>query len=134
MGACEISPTLNALKKNTKHRTERHRYCRCYIAREKGGTDTVAEDDVYHLGRYGDTNKAEGEHRDGVLVRPRHWTTGVTVCVSRAQNTRVTVRRRGTKALRAFPSVSYKRAKTVIERERQKANTKTLRVVSPVSE
>ena len=50
----------------------------------KGGIRTVAGDKVYHLG-HGDTKKAEGERRDGVLVRPRHPTTGVAVCVSRAQ-------------------------------------------------
>ena len=50
----------------------------------KGGIKKVAEDEVYHLGQYGDTDKAEGERRDGILVRPRHRTTGVAVCVSRA--------------------------------------------------
>ena len=40
------------------------------------------EDEFYHLGKYGCTNKAEGERRDGVLVRPRHWITGAAVCVS----------------------------------------------------
>ena len=34
------------------------------------------------------------------------------------------VRRRKAKALRAFPSVSYKRAKTVVERERNKGTRK----------
>ena len=72
-------------KRNIKHIKERHRYGRCYIAWEKGGIQTVAEDEVYHLGQYGNTNKAEGEHRDGVLVRPRRRTAGVAVCVSRAQ-------------------------------------------------
>ena len=43
----------------------------------KGRIQTVAEDEVHHLGQYGDTNTAEGERRDGVLVRPRHRTTGV---------------------------------------------------------
>ena len=47
----------------------------------KGGIQTVAEDDVYYLGQYGDTNKAEGERRDGVLVRPRHRTISVAVHV-----------------------------------------------------
>ena len=51
----------------------------------RGGIQMVAENEVYHLGQYGDTHKAKGERMDGGLVRPRHWTTGVAVCVSRAQ-------------------------------------------------
>ena len=71
-------------KKNIKHIKKRHRYGQYYIARGKGGIQTVAEDEVYHLDQYGDTNMAEGERRDGVLVRPRHRTTDVAICVSRA--------------------------------------------------
>ena len=44
----------------------------------------VVENEVYRLDQYGDTNKAERERRDGVLVRPRNRTTGVAVCMSRA--------------------------------------------------
>ena len=87
----------------------------------KSGIQKFAEDEVYHLGQYGDTNKAEGERRDGVLVRPRHRTTSVAVCAS---ITRSTVRRTSAKALRAFPPVSYERAKTVVGRERKKGTRK----------
>lgn len=48
----------------------------------KGGIQTVAEDEIYHLGQYGDTNQAEGGRSDGVLARPRRWTTGAAVCAS----------------------------------------------------
>ena len=51
----------------------------------KGGTQTAADDEVNRLGQDGDRDKAEGEHRVGVLVRPRNRTTGVAVCISRAQ-------------------------------------------------
>ena len=51
------------------------------ISRGKSGIRTVAEDEVYHLGQYGDT---VGERRDSILVRPRHHATGAAVCVSRA--------------------------------------------------
>ena len=51
----------------------------------KGRIEMGTEDEFYHLGKYGCTNKAEGERRDGVLVRPRYQTTYVAVCVSRAQ-------------------------------------------------
>ena len=71
-------------KRNTKHLKERILTANL-ISRGKRGIQTVAEDEVYHLGQYGDTNKAEGERTDGVLVRPRHRTTRVAVCVSRAQ-------------------------------------------------
>ena len=50
----------------------------------KSGIQSVAEDELYHLGQYGGTNKAEGGRSDGVLVRPRHRTTGATLCVLRA--------------------------------------------------
>ena len=43
----------------------------------KGGIQMIAEDEVYHLGQYEDTN--EGERRDSVLIRPRHRTTGAAV-------------------------------------------------------
>ena len=105
------------------------------------------EDEVYHLGQYWDTNKAEGERRDSVLVKPRHLTTRATVWVSRAHLHRLregggrqreaeqtvqpsalalkgeTDRREG-KASRAFPPVSYERAKAVVERETQKGTRK----------
>ena len=54
-------------KRNKKQTKEIHRYGRCYIAREKGGIQTVAEDEVCHLSQYGDTNKAEGS------VGPASW-------------------------------------------------------------
>ena len=50
----------------------------------KGGEQTVAEDEVYHLGQHGNANMAKGEHRDGVLVRSRHRTTVWQLCVSRS--------------------------------------------------
>ena len=50
----------------------------------KAGRQTVAEERNLSLVQYGDTDKAEGERSDGVLVRPRHWTTSATVCVLRA--------------------------------------------------
>ena len=61
-------------RRNMKHIKGRHRHGLCHIA----------EYEICHLGQYGDMNKAEGEHSDGVLVRPRHRTTGAAVCVSRA--------------------------------------------------
>ena len=47
-------------KRNTEHIKEIYRCGQSYIAREKDGIQTVAGDEVYHLGKYGDTNKAGG--------------------------------------------------------------------------
>ena len=41
-------------KRNTKNKKQKHRYGQCYIAREKAEYKTVAEDEVYDLGQYGD--------------------------------------------------------------------------------
>ena len=72
-------------KRNTKHIKEKTSSRPMLYRAGKVGIQTVDEDEIYRLGQYGDTNKAEGERRDGGLVRPRHRTTSVAVCVSRAQ-------------------------------------------------
>ena len=72
-------------RRNAKQTNGSRRHGLCDIAREKAERKRSLKNETYHLGQYGDTKKAEGERRDGVVVRPRHRTTGAAVCVSRAR-------------------------------------------------
>ena len=121
-GACEISPTLDALKEtqNTqrrdivaanaiscgKRRNTNGRWRQSLSPRpwgyEKGGGGTQGR-------RLGQTEASDNQCRSMRIKSPL---------------TRPTVRRRKAKALRAFPPVSYERAKAVVERERKKGTRK----------
>ena len=81
-GACEISPTLSALEESQNIQKDRHRYGLCHTAREKAEYKRSLKTKSITSASMGiHTNKVEGERSDGVLVRPRHWTTGAAVCV-----------------------------------------------------
>ena len=72
------------IRRSTKHIKDRHLHGLCNIAREKAEHKRSLKNETCHLVQYGDTDKAERERSDGVLVRPRHRTTSATVCVLRA--------------------------------------------------
>ena len=82
-GACEISPTLSALEE-TQNIKDSHRHGLRNFAREKAKHKRSPNNEMYHLGQYGDTKKPEGECRNSVLVRLRHRTTRAAVRVLRA--------------------------------------------------
>ena len=80
----DVAYTERTLRRNTKQIKDRYRHGLCNIAREKSEGKRSLKNKICHLVQYGDTDKAEGERSDGVLVRLRHRTTSVTVCVLRA--------------------------------------------------
>ena len=66
-------------RRNTKRTKDRHRPGLSNIVREQVERKRPIKNELNHLGQYGDTKHAEGERRDGILVTPRHRTTGAAV-------------------------------------------------------
>ena len=83
----DVAYTERTIRRNTKHKKDRHRHRLCNIAREKAERKRSLRNEICHLVQYGNMDKAEGERSDGILVRPRHRTTSVTVCVLRSTYT-----------------------------------------------
>ena len=80
----DVAYAERTIRRNTKYIKDRHRHGLCIIALEKAERKRSLKNEICHLVQCGDTDRAEGERSDGVLVTPRHRTTNATVCVLRA--------------------------------------------------